>query len=290
MDGRWKLLLAGGLLAGLVGCKSTPAQPEPPPALPTTTLPPAPGLTPPSPPSPPTAKTSGKAAIFTADSADEAKKDGPLAPGTLITFANTCVEAVARDRSKPAAEREKLLTRARELYQQVLAREPKNVDALLGLGHMYHISGEPGKVEEIERRLKAEHSKDAKVWGWMAVRAGQAKQWDAAIQCYHTAAKLDPDNRVYRTHLGFTLARVGRYREGYEWLKTSMKEADARYSLAQMQIHNGHVEVAQEELARALEADPGFKAARDQLATLSAGGGAAAAPGVRTVGHADGSK
>ena len=117
----------------------------------------------------------------------------------------------------------------------------------------------------------------------MAVRAGQAKQWDAAITCYHTAAKLDPDNRVYRKHLGFTLARVGRYKEGYEWLKTSMKEADARYSLAQMQIHNGDVDVAREELVQAVAADPGFKAARDQLIALSTG---VSSPGVRTVGHA----
>ncbi len=286
MDGRWKLLLAGGLLAGLAGCKSTPAQPEPLPTV-TTSLPPAPGPTPPS--SPPTAKATSKAAVFQADSAEEGQKDGPLAPATLITFANTCVDAVAGDPLKPAAEREQMLSRARELYQQALARDPKNVDALLGLGQMYHVSGETAKVQEIERRLKAEHPKDAKVWSWMARRAGQAKQWDAAIQCYHTAAKLDPDNRVYRTHLGFTLARVGRYREGYEWLKTSMKEANARYALAQMQIHNGHAEVAQEELARALQADPDFKPARDQLAAMSAGGGAAM-PGVRTVGHADGTK
>ncbi|HVK15117.1 MAG TPA: tetratricopeptide repeat protein, partial [Gemmataceae bacterium] len=233
--------------------------------------------------SPPAAKANAKAAVFSAETPDDGKKDGPLAPATLVTFANTCVDAVANDPNKPAAEREQMLARARDLYQQALAREPKSVDALLGLGRMYHISGEAAKVAEVERRLKAEHPKDAKVWGWMAVRAGQAKQWDTAIQCYHTAAKLDPDNRVYRTHLGFTLARVGRYREGYEWLKTSMKEANARYSLAQMQIHNGHVEVAQEELARALEAEPGFKPARDQLMALS--GGAAAAPGVRTVGH-----
>ncbi len=47
--------------------------------------------------------------------------------------------------------------------------------------------------------------------------------------------------------------------------------------------------MAQEELARALQADPDFKPARDQLAAMSAGGGAAM-PGVRTVGHADGTR
>jgi tetratricopeptide (TPR) repeat protein len=277
MDGRWKLLLAGGLVAGLAGCKSTPKEP---PAFP------VPAPTAPAAPTPPTAKAPGKAAVFAADPADETvKKDGPLAPATLVTFANAWVDALARDPNRPAADREQLLTRAREFYQQALARDPKNVDALLGLGQMYHISGETAGVQEVERRLKAEHPKDAKVWAWMAVRQGQAKQWDAAIASYHTAAKLDPDNRVYRTHLGFTLARAGRYEEGYHWLKTSMKEAEARFNLAQMQIHNGHVDVARQELARALHADPGFKAAHDQLMALAQD--AAQSPDVRIVGHAE---
>src|SRR6186713_1739664 len=93
MDGRWKLLLAGGLVAGLVGCKSTPQPttfPVEQPAAPV--MPAAP--TPPTSPTPPAGKAPGKAAIFTAEPADEAaKKDGPLAPATLVTFANAHVDA-----------------------------------------------------------------------------------------------------------------------------------------------------------------------------------------------------
>lgn len=287
MDGRWNLILAGGLVAGLVGCNSTPKTPPP---LATAAAPASPPATP-----PPLRQTAAKPntpkTVFVSESADDtAKKDGPLAAATLIVFANNYVDTVARDPGKPAAERERLLTQAREFYQQVLQREPKNVDALLGLGQMYHVSGEATKVQEIERRLKAEHPKEAKVWGWMAVRQGQAKQWDAAAESYHMAAKLDPDNRVYRTHLGFTLARAGRYEEGYAWLSKCMKESDARFNLAQMMVHNGHPDDARRELALALEVDPGYKPAQDQLATLAPDTGRMTPPNIRTVGHEFGNK
>ena len=85
---------------------------------------------------------------------------------------------------------------------------------------------------------------------------------------------------MYRIHLGFTLARAGRYDEGYEWLKRSMREAEARYNLAMMMIHNGDKERAREYLQAAMRADPAFVAAKDQLLALTASGS-----DVRSVGH-----
>ena len=146
---------------------------------------------------------------------------------------------------------------------------PKNVDALLGLGQMYQVTGELDKLREIERRATTQHPQDAKVWAWVAVRQAQTKNWTEAAQSYHQAVKLDPENRVYRIHLGFTLARAGRYDEGYEWLSRSMREADARYNLAQMMIHNGDVDKARMELRLCLKADPKLKAAEDELASLA---------------------
>ncbi len=168
----------------------------------------------------------------------------------------------------------------------MLKREPKNAEALIGLGQLYHTSGEHEKLTEIEQKLRTLHPNNAKVWGFIAVRQGQARQWDAAAESYHKAAKLDPDNRMYRIHLGFTLARAGRYEEGYAWLSKSMKEVDARYNLAQMMIHNGQIEQARQHLAFALQVDPNFKVAQDQLVALM-NEPATVPPGSRvtTVGH-----
>src|SRR5947209_12914677 len=164
MDGRIRRALAGGALAALVGCTTTQPKvvgPEPPPPV------------------------TGKNTVFVQEPADEAaKKDGPLSAKTKIIYANTCVEAVAQDPNKPPADRERNLTQARQIYQEVLAAEPKNVEALLGLGEMYAVTGEQDRLVEMLNRAVKTHPTDAKVWAWVAVKQGQAKNWNAAAEGY----------------------------------------------------------------------------------------------------------
>lgn len=254
MDGRWKLALAG-VFAGLLGCTTTPL--TPPAALPT-------------PPPPPT--QTAKNSAFVPEPADEAEmKEGPLAPSTMLVFAGTWVEMVARDPNKPAVERERLLGQARQVYQEVLAKEPKHLDALVGLGEMYQVTGEHDRLTDVLKRVMRHHSTDAKAWAWVAVKQGQLKNWVAAADSFGRAVQLDPENRTYRIHLGLTLVRGGRYDEGYEWLSKAMREAEARYNLAMMMAHNGDTERARAELERCLKADPNFAPAAEKLSTLAAG-------------------
>lgn len=265
---RWKFALAGGVLAASVGCRSTPTAP----ALPV----------PPPAPSSSVSKT-----IMVPEPTDDANssKTGPLAPTTLILFADAALDNVQKEPGLAAPDRERLLTKARQLYTEALIQEPKCAEALMGLARMYQVTGETAKVAETEARLKSLHAKNPKVWAAIAVRHGQAKEWDAAAECYHTAAKLDPDNRMYRIHLGFTLARGGRYEEGYAWLSRSMRETEARYNLSMMMVHNNQPEKAREQLRLTLQLDPAFKPAADQLASLTAGDKAPPPTNIRTVAH-----
>ena len=265
---RWKFALAGGVLAATVGCRSTPTTPAFPAA------PPA-----------PLAKM-----IVVPEPADDAhsSKTGPLAASTLIIFADTALDAVQQDPNKPTPDRERLLSKARQLYAEALAGDPNNAEALLGLSRMYQLTGEREQLAATEKRLREAHAKNPKVWAAIAVRQGQAKEWDAAAESYHAAVKLDPDNRTYRIYLGFTLARAGRYEEGYAWLNKSMRETDARYNLSMMMAHNGDADKAREQLHVTLKADPTFKPAADLLASLTAGetsAAPAAAPIIRTAGY-----
>jgi Tfp pilus assembly protein PilF len=255
MDGRWKWALAG-VFAGLVGCTTTTTPPNPFPA--------------PPPPPPPTSTV--KNSVFVPEPADEGeKKTGPVGATTKVLYANMCVEAVARDPNRPAPDRERSLGQARQMYQEVLASEPKNLDALTGLGDLYRVSGEQDRLAEVIARVTKLHANDAKAWGWLALKYGQTKNWVAAADAYGRAIKLDPDNRTYRIHLGLTQARAGRYDEAYVLLTRSMRETEARYNLAMMMLHNGDADRAKVELEKCLKADPNFAPATEQLAALAAG-------------------
>ena len=255
MDGRWKWTLTG-VFAGLVGCT-------------TTTTPPNPFPDSPSPP-PPTSTV--KNSVFVAEPADEVeKKIGPVGASTKVLYANMCVEAVAKDPNRPAPDRERTLGQARQMYQEVLASEPKNLDALTGLGELYRVTGEQDRLAEVIARVTKLHANDAKACAWVAIKHGQAKNWVAAADAYGRAIKLDPDNRTYRIHLGLTHARAGRYDEAYVLLTRSMRETEARYNLAMMMLHNGDAERAKAELEKCLKADPNFAPATEQLAAMEAG-------------------
>jgi tetratricopeptide (TPR) repeat protein len=267
MDGRWKLWLAAALLSNAVGCSMfQKSQPGPYGANSSTIS----ALNQPA----PTSTASARSTVIQEPPDDPAvQKSGPLSPATLVVFANSWVESSLKNPNQNPAERERLLSQARQFYNEAAQREPTNVEPLLGLARMYAMTGEIEKLNSIEARLKAEHGGKAKVWAWIAVRQGQTKDWDGACENYHKAVKLEPDNRLYRTHLGFTLARAGRYEEGYAWLSRSMKETEARYNLSLMMVHNGQTEPAKQQLHYALQVDPNFKPAIDQLAMISSGGG-----------------
>lgn len=253
MDGRWKWALVG-VFAGLVGCT-------------TTTTPPNPLLAPPPPPT-----STVQNSVFVPEPADDGeKKTGPIGASTKVLYANMCVEAVAKDPNRPAADRERTLGQARQIYQEVLAAEPKNMEALIGLGDLYQVTGEQDRLAEVIARVTKLHSADAKAWAWVAVKHGQAKNWLAAADAYGRAVKLDPDNRTYRIHLGFTKARAGRYDEAYVLLARSMREVEARFNLAMMMLHNGEADRAKAELEKCLNADPNFAPAAEQLAALATG-------------------
>jgi tetratricopeptide (TPR) repeat protein len=255
MDGRWKWALTG-VFAGLVGCTTTTTPPNSFPALP------------PPPPPPSTVKNS----VFVPEPADEVeKKTGPVGASTKVLYANMCVDAVAKDPNRPAPDRERTLGQARQMYQEVLAGEPKNLEALTGLGDLYQVTGEQDRLTEVVARVTKLHATNAKAWAWVAVKHGQAKNWVAAADAYGRAIKLDPDNRTYRIHLGLTQARAGRYDEAYVLLARSMREAEARYNLAMMMLHNGDAERAKAELESCLKADPNFAPATEQLAALATG-------------------
>lgn len=249
MDGRLKRLLAGGVLCTMLGCghlrdkNSTPpmGSGEPPFAM------------------------TDKPVIEDRDG----KKDGPIRVETMVVYANLRVQAAA-DENCTTQKREELCNSARLLYQQSLKREPKNYEAMLGMARMYAVVRDKDKcVEWYEHATKAYPTK-GEVWYEMGKTLGSYfKDKEGAANSLHAATKLAPENRTYRTELGFTLAWAGRYDEGFAWLVRTMPEAKARYNIAGIMEHNGQVDQAKMWLAMALQADPNHEPSKQMIAALT---------------------
>lgn len=243
MEGRWKRLLTGSVLVGLVGCSSLRDRKP--------ALPPANTAEPPL-----------------SLSAKPTEKPGPIKVETLVAFANVRVEA-AMHPDRAERDREKLLTEARNTYQEALKRDPNNLDAMLGMAHVYRGMQEKDRCVEWYQKATKAQPKNAAIWGEMGQSLDGLKDRDAAINCYHMATKIDPVNKDYRKALGFALARAGRYEEGLAWLSKCMQPADAHVAIARMMDHNGHREKATQQFVMALKVDPNNETARLAINNLA---------------------
>jgi Tfp pilus assembly protein PilF len=240
MDGRWQRLLVGCILCGLVGCSHF-------------------GDHPPKPRDtgePPIAKTEDKR--------------GPLSPATQMTVANLRLQASLEEGHTPV-ERDELQNQARLTYEQILKRDPKYLDAMIGMARLYAAVHDKTKcVDWYQKAAKAFPNRGdiPHEMGFALIK--NFKDSEGALQCFHAATKADPENRTYRKVLGLELARSGRYEESYAWLSRALPtEADAHYNLAGMMEHNGQVDMAKREFALALQADPNHAGAKRAMAFYS---------------------
>jgi len=236
MEGRWKRLIAASLLFSSLGCSYFRSK--------KTTIPSNTGEPP--------------LGVNSAQPVEEkrVKDDAPMRIDTLLALGSVRVQA-ANDPKRTSSNREELLEQARTIYAQALQREPQNVEVMLGMARLYHVMREKEKCLEWYQKAAKQAPNRADTWHEMgfALSAG-FKDSDSALKCFHTATKLDPENRKYRKSLGFSLAYAARYEESYAWLSRCMSPAEAHYNIGRMMDHNGQHEQASQAYTLALKADP----------------------------------
>jgi Tfp pilus assembly protein PilF len=272
MDGRRlrRLCLYGGLLAGTLGCNrgntysdtfGFPKAGQPVGAV-------VPGGKPSwgggAPPAAAGTPTDGLVGMPVAEAPK--KKKGGFSPDTRVAFADTWVESALGD--PPPLNRDQLLDQARQAYGKALEKDPKHKGAMLGLARLYARLGDREHALEYFKKYLAQHPKDHEVAHEVAVTHGRWKDWDGAVVWCDEALKIDPQNRTYRKTKGFSLARAGKWEEGFKTLCEVMPESQARYNMARVLEHQNYTDHSRYQLQLALKADPEFAPAREFLAEL----------------------
>ena len=108
-------------------------------------------------------------------------------------------------------ERKKMLGgKARELYDNVLAANPNNLDAKTNLGMAYMSSDNPVKGISLLREVLEQDPKNEKVLYNLGVLAIQSSQFDRAAERFAQLVSVNPKNVEGQFYLGVTLARTNR--------------------------------------------------------------------------------
>src|SRR5262245_25783144 len=170
---------------------------------------------------------------------------------------------------------------AKLAYLKAIEVDPKYLPAYVGLARLQtRCEDYAGALATYDKALKLA-PQDASLWHERGLCSCRQKNWAEAITNMQKAVDLSPGNGPYRTALGYTLGRAGRFPESLAVLTKAEGEAKAHYDIARLLQHVNQTELAKQHVAFAISKDPNLPGARQLLDALEGRGPKA----IQTVGY-----
>jgi Flp pilus assembly protein TadD len=146
---------------------------------------------------------------------------------------------------------------AEKQYQTVLAKDPKNLDALSNLGVVYFRTGKIRSAESTLKKAQAIAPSDDFVLTTLGIVHYRESRFDEALKELRKAIELNPNSATAHNYLGITASQKGRQQEAEKEMLQAIAEdpnyADAHFNLAVILITTqpSSRELAREHYARA---------------------------------------
>ncbi len=146
-------------------------------------------------------------------------------------------------------------------FRKVLARQPADVEALLGLADAFLLAGKTGEAEEAARRALAAspaYWATSNKLGVVLVSAGRVEE---AVAAFRRAVELAPGNARSLVNLGSALVLAGRLEEAAGVLRRSVAvepTAEALSALGTVEYYQGRFDEAVAGYEKAVALSPGF--------------------------------
>jgi Flp pilus assembly protein TadD len=125
---------------------------------------------------------------------------------------------------------------AEKQYQTVLAKDPKNLDALSNLGVVYFRTGKIRSAESTLKKALAIAPNDDFVLTTLGIVHYRQSRFDDALKELRKAIEINPNSATAHNYLGITASQKGRQQEAEkEMLQAIAKDpnyADAHFNLA----------------------------------------------------------
>lgn len=159
---------------------------------------------------------------------------------------------------------------ARTEYFKVLEKNPKDLEALLGLARIDQMYD---RVDECDQHLAKAlklYPKEPKVFLAIGQAHAARKDWTVALENLRTAQKMAPFEPIYDFHLAVAEVGAGEVDAGLAHFIRTVGEADAHFNVAQIQMRQGNMVEAEKHLVKATKLKPEFRRAELALAEARA--------------------
>jgi tetratricopeptide (TPR) repeat protein len=154
-------------------------------------------------------------------------------------------------------------------FEKALAKDPNNLDALLGYAHLLDRQGRMDKALEKYQLACRHHPNVAQAFNDTGLCLARMNRLQQSIEPLQRAIQLAPDRALYRNNIATVLVEMGQAEQAYSHLRTVHKEPVAHYNLAYLLQQRGNSHAAVGHFARAAALDPSFDAARQAAAQLT---------------------
>jgi Flp pilus assembly protein TadD len=190
------------------------------------------------------------------------EKKSTAAPGKSSAMATSTPKALPNELQEVARAARKNVEQgkyrtAEKQYQTILAKDPKNLDALSNLGVVYFRTGKIRSAESTLKKVLAIAPNDDFVLTTLGIVHYRQSRFDEALKELRKAIEINPNSATAHNYLGITASQKGRQQEAEkEMLQAIAKDpnyADAHFNLAVILISTqpSSRELAREHYARA---------------------------------------
>jgi len=161
------------------------------------------------------------------------------------------------------------LDEATRKYQELLAKDPNDAEAMIGLAQIDEINGLPDRAEEGYQKAINAAPESASSQVAMARFLAGHKRWPEAVVYFQKAVLADPSDRQTRTDLAISLVHQGDIEGALPHFIRTVGDAEAHYSAAVVLNEDGRVSDAEQQLRLALAKKPQLMPAKHLLAEIS---------------------
>lgn len=161
-------------------------------------------------------------------------------------------------------------------YRELLMDRPTHWKSIVAMARIFQQQGKSHEAKVFFQRAVEVNPRDLDSWlalGWMRFAGGELEDAMVTLDAAGEAFPEAPEIFISRGDVLFGLGRLEEAERSYkEGLKRAPHAVQAYHGLGRIEASRGNLPEARRLLEEALRLKPGYRAARDELARLNAGG------------------